>query len=55
MFIKFFKISRNIPQILLGIIFNIVEVGKYTIETHEAIGKRIAKNADLFFIFSQAV
>ncbi|MDI6603007.1 MAG: hypothetical protein QME57_02715 [Patescibacteria group bacterium] len=37
MFVKFFKISRNIPQILLGIIFNVVEVENQEIKKFEAL------------------
>jgi len=40
--------NRNIA--VLGDVLNI---GKYTIEAHEAIGERVAKNADLLFVFGQ--
>jgi len=37
----------------IAVLGDIVGVGKYTIEAHEAIGERIVKNADLLFIFGQ--
>ncbi len=35
----------------IAVLGDIVEIGKYTIEAHEAIGERVAKNSDLLFIF----
>jgi len=32
---------------------DVVGIGKYTIEAHEAIGERVAKNADLLFTIGQ--
>jgi UDP-N-acetylmuramoyl-tripeptide--D-alanyl-D-alanine ligase len=35
----------------IAVLGDILGIGKYTIEAHEAIGERVAKNADLLFTF----
>lgn len=35
----------------IAVLGDIVGIGKYTIEAHEAIGERVAKNVDLLFTF----
>lgn len=37
----------------IAVLGDIVGIGKYTIEAHEAIGERISKNSDLLFTFGQ--
>ncbi len=37
----------------IAVLGDIIGVGKYTIEAHEAIGERIVRNADLLFVFGQ--
>lgn len=37
----------------IAVLGDVVGVGKYTIEAHEAIGDKVAKNADLLFTFGQ--
>jgi UDP-N-acetylmuramoyl-tripeptide--D-alanyl-D-alanine ligase len=37
----------------IAVLGDIVGIGKYTIEAHEAIGEKIVKNADLLFVFGQ--
>jgi len=37
----------------VAVLGDILGIGKYTIEAHEAIGERIVKNADLLFVFGQ--
>ena len=37
----------------IAVLGDIIGVGKYTIEAHEAIGERVAKNSDLLFTFGQ--
>jgi len=35
----------------IAVLGDIIEIGKYTIEAHEAIGERVSKSADLLFTF----
>ncbi len=35
----------------IAVLGDVIGVGKYTIEAHEALGERVAKNADLLFTF----
>ena len=35
----------------IAVLGDVIGIGKYTIEAHESIGERVAKNADLLFIF----
>lgn len=35
----------------IAVLGDVIGIGKYTIEAHEAMGERIAKNADLLFTF----
>ena len=37
----------------IAVLGDVVGIGKYTIEAHEAIGERVAKNANLLFTFGQ--
>lgn len=37
----------------IAVLGDVVGIGKYTIEAHEAIGERVAKNVDLLFTFGQ--
>jgi len=37
----------------IAVLGDVVGVGKYTIEAHEAIGERVAKNADILFTFGE--
>ncbi len=37
----------------IAILGDVVGIGKYTIEAHEAIGEKVAKNADLLFTIGQ--
>lgn len=37
----------------IAVLGDVIGIGKYTIEAHEAIGERIVKNADLLFVFGQ--
>ena len=37
----------------IAVLGDIIGIGKYTIDAHEAIGERIVKNADLLFAFGQ--
>lgn len=37
----------------IAVLGDILGIGKYTIEAHEAVGERIAKNIDLLFVFGQ--
>ncbi|MCP6717956.1 MAG: Mur ligase family protein [Patescibacteria group bacterium] len=37
----------------IAVLGDVLNIGKYTIEAHEAIGERVAKNADLLFVFGQ--
>ena len=37
----------------ISVLGDIIGIGKYTIEAHEAIGERVAKNSDLLFTFGQ--
>ncbi len=37
----------------IAVLGDVIGIGKYTIEAHEAIGERVAKNADLLFTFGQ--
>lgn len=37
----------------IAVLGDIIGIGKYTIEAHEAIGERVAKNTDLLFTFGQ--
>jgi UDP-N-acetylmuramoyl-tripeptide--D-alanyl-D-alanine ligase len=37
----------------IAVLGDIIGIGKYTIEAHEAIGERIVKNTDLLFTFGQ--
>lgn len=37
----------------IAVLGDVVGIGKYTIGAHEAIGERVAKNADLLFTFGQ--
>ncbi len=37
----------------VAVLGDVVGIGKYTIEAHEVIGERVAKNADLLFAFGQ--
>jgi len=37
----------------IAVLGDIIGIGKYTIEAHEAIGERVARNSDLLFTFGQ--
>ncbi len=37
----------------IAVLGDVLGIGKYTIEAHEAIGERIVRNADLLFVFGQ--
>ncbi len=37
----------------ITVLGDVLNIGKYTIEAHEAIGERVAKNTDLLFVFGQ--
>ena len=37
----------------IAVLGDILGIGKYTIEAHEAIGERVARNSDLLFTFGQ--
>ncbi|XOB40936.1 MAG: glutamate ligase domain-containing protein [Candidatus Nealsonbacteria bacterium] len=37
----------------IAVLGDVMGIGKYTIEAHEAIGERVVKNADLLFVFGQ--
>jgi UDP-N-acetylmuramoyl-tripeptide--D-alanyl-D-alanine ligase len=37
----------------IAVLGDVVGIGKYTIEAHEAIGERVAKNADVLFTFGE--
>jgi UDP-N-acetylmuramoyl-tripeptide--D-alanyl-D-alanine ligase len=37
----------------IAVLGDVVGIGKYTIEAHEAIGERVAKNSDLLFTFGE--
>jgi UDP-N-acetylmuramoyl-tripeptide--D-alanyl-D-alanine ligase len=37
----------------IAVLGDVIGIGKYTIEAHEAIGERVAKNANLLFTFGQ--
>jgi len=37
----------------IAVLGDVLNIGQYTIEAHESIGERVAKNADLLFTFGQ--
>jgi len=37
----------------IAVLGDVIGAGQYTIEAHEALGERVAKNADLLFVFGQ--
>lgn len=41
------------PQRKIAVLGDVLGIGKYTIEAHEAIGERVARNTDLLFTFGQ--
>ena len=53
--IEAIEILGKIPnyQRKIAVLGDVLGIGKYTIEAHEAIGERVAKNADLLFTIGQ--